>query len=233
MTLPHPQRFSLGSTLLFITTLCASAGWWGANQRTERAIREAVQLRMQLTQYQAELGELSVIDTAKVHAIGLRMRPEDRGRWKWRIYVPPGRTWQLLLVDSPAALDRNGVQAQLRGDQAGSSPLAAPVSAGEFVLEAVIIPPGDDTRPSYLACAINGQRCAELPLSGVDWVAAYDSRFSVGPNDRSVWEPGEQALLLALSPAGAAADQDAQMLAIWLWESSPPEPGEAWSPATR
>lgn len=201
--------------MLFLCTVAAVAAWWGANQRAERAIQEAVRLRMQLQQYQAELGELSVIDPTKVHAIGLRLRPEDQQRWKWRIFLPPKRKWQLLLVDGAQALDRGAILQQFQGHGATNQIMAVEVQPGEFLMEAAIISREADKPQLALSCAINGRPCLELPLPEFD-TAKYDLEVTVGPNDRHVWEPGEQPLLLSLREVSTSTAT--RTIAIWLWE---------------
>ncbi len=219
------RRFSLAAALLFVATVGALAAWWGANQRMERAVREARQLRVQLEQYQAELGQLSVIDPTKVHAIGLRMRPEDGMRWKWRVYLPPTRVWKLVLVAGPQSGNRNVIGRQLQGEAESNRMAVVNVAAGAFVMEAAVVPGNADQAHYILACAIDGRPCGELQLSAFNAAADYDQELTVGPNERSVWEPGERPLLLSLRQANGQAERQTEgtaatkSLAIWLWES--------------
>jgi hypothetical protein len=128
-------------------------------------------------------------------------------------------------------LDRDAISLQLQGHVEPGLMAVAAVPQGEFVMEAAIVPRNGDGQQSVLVCAINGQPTAELQLSDFDAAAEYDSQFSVFSNDRSVWEPGEQALLLSLREAGSSAA--ARTVAIWLWESPSPDPRNSQSQAAR
>jgi hypothetical protein len=215
-----PQRFSLLSLLLLFTTIVAAAGWWAPQRKAELAWNEVRMLRQKLDQYQAELGELHVVDETKVHAIGLRRAPEDTLRWKWRVFIPPEADFRLYLrtdyvptvgtVRDPS----RGISHQLQGNR-------------ELLIEAAIVQRSE--ADWALVSAINGKPTLEerLPWYQPD---ANDSRPSldlsqvVGPDDRNVWEPGETAVLIlakSLSETGGQQSNTSAGFAIWLSEIKP------------
>jgi hypothetical protein len=79
-------RFSLG-TLLFMTAILALA------VTVWQLYGELVPLRAEVRRLRDEVGELSMDDKAKLYAI--RVRAGEDFTWKWRVWVPEGRAYEI------------------------------------------------------------------------------------------------------------------------------------------
>jgi len=79
-------RFSLFSALLLMTIV-------GLVIVVAQLWREVAPLRADVRRLRDEVGALSVDDKTKLHAI--RVRTPDEFVWKWRIWIPEGRAYQL------------------------------------------------------------------------------------------------------------------------------------------
>ncbi len=85
-------RLSLLSALLLMTILgmgCVIVLQW----------REVGPLRAELRKLRNEIGVLTIDDPLKLHAIQLRTT-EDDNVWKWRVWIPEGKEYQLNLANS-------------------------------------------------------------------------------------------------------------------------------------
>ncbi len=93
-------QFSLFTLLLVAIIACVVAAYFGTawrlaeagttieRQKTELAVRDA-----EIVKLSAELGKLTIQDPSKVHILALPSK-ED-WHWRWRIYLPPGKTWRI------------------------------------------------------------------------------------------------------------------------------------------
>lgn len=79
-------RFSIFSALLLMTILALTIV-------VVQLWREVSPLRADVRRLRDEVGALSVDDKTKLHAI--RVRTPDEFVWKWRIWIPEGRVYQL------------------------------------------------------------------------------------------------------------------------------------------
>ena len=189
------RRFSLLSLVLLMTTIGALAGWIGAIQQTSKARQETLRLRREVEQYRAELGQLDVADTTRVHAIGLRRDPQDQNRWKWRVYLPTGAAYRL----------------EIETDQRQSVDVH---SAGEVIIEAQLATQQDNTW--WLNLAIDGTPLSRAALPGYTLGKPLWFPRLVGPNDRSVWERAERPVLIEARYATETDGEAEAGFAIWL-----------------
>ncbi len=82
-------RFSLGTLLLLMALAAVGVTVW-------QLYRELVPLRAELRRFRDEAGSLSIDDPTKLHAI--RLQSLDDSTWKFRIYVPKGQRYGLVLT---------------------------------------------------------------------------------------------------------------------------------------
>jgi hypothetical protein len=192
------HRFSLLSLVLLVTAVAALAGWIAALRQANLARRETLVLRREVERFRAELGDLQVVDTTRVHAIGLRRAPAEKRRWKWRVYLP-------------TAFDSHLV---VQTDRTQSIDLPA---SGEVVIEAQLSSRGGDAWQLDLAIDGAPVATAAVPWFVEDTVLSY--RALVRPNDRSVWEQAERPVLIEATNA-INGDDDARF-AIWIERDEP------------
>jgi hypothetical protein len=93
-------QFSLWTLLLVAIIACVVAAYFGtawrlaeasatiSRQKTELATRDA-----EIAKLNAELGKLIIQDPGKVHILALPSK-ED-WHWRWRVYLPPSKTWKI------------------------------------------------------------------------------------------------------------------------------------------
>ena len=99
---PQPRwrwQFSLFTLLLVAIMACVVAAYLGTARRLEEAKaaidRQKAELAArdaEIAKLGAELGILTITDPSKVHILALRSK-ED-WHWRWRVYLPPGKTWK-------------------------------------------------------------------------------------------------------------------------------------------
>ncbi len=99
---PRPRwrwQFSLFTLLLVAIVACVVAAYLGTARRLEEAnatvSRQNAELKArdaEIAKLEAELGILTITDPSKVHILALRSK-ED-WHWRWRVYLPPGKTWK-------------------------------------------------------------------------------------------------------------------------------------------
>jgi hypothetical protein len=90
-------RFSLLSALLLMTVVCLAIV-------TAQLWREIGPLRAEVRRLRDEVGVLSIDDPTKVSAI--RVRTNEDYTWKWRIWVPDGRSYAIKY--SGESIPKNG-----------------------------------------------------------------------------------------------------------------------------
>jgi hypothetical protein len=96
------RQFSLLSLLLLFVIACLIAGYVGQMRRMEDARRELARRDMTIQRLRRDLGldedvnsALDVQDPTKLHAAAL---PDwDENEWRWKVYLPPGKTWRMRL----------------------------------------------------------------------------------------------------------------------------------------
>ncbi len=98
---PRPRwrwQFSLFTLLLVAIVACVFAAYLGTARRLAEASatisRQKAELdaqKVEIAKLEAELGKLTIKDPSKVHILALPSK-ED-WHWRWRVYLPPGKTW--------------------------------------------------------------------------------------------------------------------------------------------
>ena len=124
-------RFSLLSLCGLVAVACIAAAWYGMRQRERLALEKAASLEAtvksqsaEINRLRAELGYLTIGDRSKVNV--LMHNSDDENHWKWRVYLPPGKNWNLCfgLGEVP-----------LRGFE-GVRHSATTTQSGEYTIEA-------------------------------------------------------------------------------------------------
>lgn len=128
-------QFSLFTLLLVAIIACVVAAYFGTawrlaeagttieRQKTELAVRDA-----EIVKLSAELGKLTIQDRSKVHILALPSK-ED-WHWRWRIYLPPGKTWKITEALGPKVPLQGFDMSQLPHSSSSGSH-----SDGEFTAE--------------------------------------------------------------------------------------------------
>ncbi len=78
-------RFSLLSFLLAVTVICLALSHWNNSLKLVAAMAELRKLR-------DEVGNLSIEDRSKFHAIAIES--DEPNTWRWRMFVPKGVRYQ-------------------------------------------------------------------------------------------------------------------------------------------
>jgi hypothetical protein len=94
---PRRPRFSLLTSLLVMTIVGLAIGVW-------QLWREIAPLRADLRRLRDEVGALSIDDRTKPCAI--RVRANDEFTWKWRLWIPEGRSY--ILKYASEQIPQNG-----------------------------------------------------------------------------------------------------------------------------
>jgi hypothetical protein len=87
---PRRARFSLATLLLVMALAALGVTVW-------QLYAELVPMRVELRRLRDEVGELSIEDKTKLNAIAVRTK--EPFTWKWRVWIPSGRKYQLHYAD--------------------------------------------------------------------------------------------------------------------------------------
>lgn len=93
-------QFSLATLILLVTIAALLVALWTTSQRWKKDVAELQRLR-------SLVGELTISDPDKVHAI--RVPTTGELKWQWRVYLPEGREFMLRLITGE--VPRTGVPA--------------------------------------------------------------------------------------------------------------------------
>jgi len=98
---PRRLRFQFSlATLLWLTTLAVCLAALLAMYRELRQARDDLRAaRDEVQKYRGEMGFLDVTDRSKIYARGLKII-SSANKWSWRVFVPQGRQFRLLLATS-------------------------------------------------------------------------------------------------------------------------------------
>lgn len=127
-------QFSLLSLLGIVIIGCLAAAWFGERRRSEEAQAEVRRNEAEIRELRIALGILddepnflTIADKKHVH---VRAIPTgDELHWRWRIYLPPGPTWDIQLSE--------GEQWDARREQyMGGGGGTSIKQSGEFMLDA-------------------------------------------------------------------------------------------------
>jgi hypothetical protein len=139
-------QFSLATLILLVTIAALVVALWTTSQRWKKDVAELQKLR-------DLVGELTISDPDKVHAI--RVPSTGQLKWQWRVYLPAGRQFRLRLItgDVPrAGVPAPGKAVGMYGflDCSGEFLLSANVEKnrrGTWVLAASAPPSWDGSNP--------------------------------------------------------------------------------------
>jgi hypothetical protein len=130
-------RISLSSALLLMTII-------GVAMVIFLQWREVGPLRAEVRGLRTELGQLNIDDSTKACAIQLQTGAPRH--WKWRIYLPPGGTYEQLCysgtLPSPKEYRDKAWFDRVKNGGVGSGTMSG-IETGEFTLEAKLDKDGD------------------------------------------------------------------------------------------
>ncbi|HUE72404.1 MAG TPA: hypothetical protein VMP01_16080 [Pirellulaceae bacterium] len=134
MTAPHDSppvrkswlRFSLASLFLLTALICVTTAYLLQRRELNRKDAEIRQYRIDLGLLDDRPGVLVVDDPSKVYVAALPSF--EPLRYRWRVYVPPGKQWMLQLRRGEFTDD------EVRGSGAGTDLKVS----GEFLLELAV-----------------------------------------------------------------------------------------------
>lgn len=218
-----PLQFSLWTLCLVVAAACVAAAWYGMRQRERAAIADAQRLRAQVSRQQeeisslrAELGYLTISDKSKVHVLKLES-PNDY-HWQWRIYLPPGRKWQLC-----SGLGKVPLRGRKNFPHGWSS-----VDDGEFTLQVYFDRDEDGLRRFNVRRGNGGKTSYTFPEEEFQQLkkAGY-STSTTGTSQTEVRDPGAPIELIRLrqyrqipGPPGsqsfASSDEPEFGILVWI-----------------
>lgn len=123
------RSFSILSLLLLIALAGVLCAWWLEGKNTA-----AVTEKLKQTQARLELheGHLDIDDSSKAHAVAVKDLVQPRMRWKWRVYLPPGKKYRLHWTDFDIPAD--GI-IKAENNEPDRSYGGSTEYSGEFVVE--------------------------------------------------------------------------------------------------
>lgn len=196
-------RFSL-TTLVLLTTVVAMgitiATLW----------RELAPLRAENRRLRDEVGELSIEDRTKLHAI--RVANTGELIWKWRVWLPAGRRYRLRSDGGPLQVSEEGFP-----EEGGSMYLEPPESPGEEIWVEYRIRQDRDGK-------WRGSMRTRQGSVGADshaWVGAGNMSTTAGVGESTVVaKPDERFLLARFRTADVSNSQDmpdpADGFMVWI-----------------
>ncbi len=93
---PRRPRFSLRTLLLLTTIAALGVAVWKLGS-------EVVPMRAEVRRLRVEVGDLVVEDESKLYAI--QAHTDSELTWKWRMWIPPGKSYRIRCVDGPVPKD--------------------------------------------------------------------------------------------------------------------------------
>jgi hypothetical protein len=194
-------RFSLRSLVAVVTLVAMVLVIW-------RLYAELVPLREENRRLRSELGELSIDDETKFHAILMPQANPNEFTYKWRIWVPEGRSYQLQFASG--TIRKQGFP---QGYSNGIS-ISAP---GEHWIEYRVFRDADSGR------WIDMLYTRDASVSGSyqpwpDWSERVGTGASVGDSTR-VFEPGSRVELVRwrISQAKSSAQIEDPSAGYMIW----------------
>jgi hypothetical protein len=180
-------RFSLLNLFLFATIVCLAVALWRSQAHLKSVTQEVLRLR-------AEMGQVYVSDPNKVHAI--QVRQTEDGSSRWRLYLPPGRTFAIhCYCGQYPWLKGQSIEQWLKGVTAHyycAGTESGGLLSGELTLDAILVKKNDQW---HLQIPPIGE---ESVYTSDDWLSDSRTRFTwgkVGASEQSVFERGEPILL--------------------------------------
>lgn len=196
---PRRPRFSL-LALLLLTTVVALAVVVALQWRELQPLRDEVR------RLRNEVGELTVDDPGKFHAI--RVETDNRFEWKWRIWIPAGARYKLHAVSE-------AVPAAGYPEPEGTISLSEP---GEHVVRYLIRRDPRDDR-WYGALTVGTTSVGKDRHDWVEWNSTMSQSAGVSRTTRE-FEPSETVLLYRLRVADSDKTDEiadpAPGFLIWL-----------------
>ena len=176
---PRRFQFSLATLFVVFTIAAVLIAGWAASRRLDDAAAE-------IQKYRNEVGQLTIADRQRVHAIGVRVT--GRLEWKWRVYLPENRRFQLRLVTG--GVPQRGTPEP--GESLGSSmPFQG---SGEFLVLAKV---EKDYRGEWGLAANTPDFVVFSPIPSFDWLQRGGWGASeIGPGGTNSVEPGQPMVLL-------------------------------------
>jgi hypothetical protein len=191
-------RISIFSALLLMTIV-------GMAIVIAQLWREVGPAREEIKRLRAEVGHLSIDDPKKAYAIAVPTSEEDT--WKWRIYLPPGRTYTLhersgrQLPQPSQHPGKTWFDAVLRAGSGGSSSGSA--IQGELSFEAKLIQKDDRwvlvtnyTKSDGSSSTRGGGTDSIYPDEWLSERRSRPTRSDVPSVGQKEFEPGQPILLL-------------------------------------
>lgn len=161
-------RFSLLNLLLLLTAMSTGgAGYliWRGNVQLKQ---ENALLHVQNLELRKRYGEFTVDDPSKIYAVSLRERfptPGNPWQWRWRVYLPQGKTHQLSFYNG--LIPKSGVP-----KATGVPPVVLPMRAGENYVAFSIYHDGYEWRETL---TVNGSG-SDGPFRNQPWMTWANGR---------------------------------------------------------
>ena len=220
-------RFSLLSALLMVTIV-------GLSIVLVQLWREVEPLRAEVRRMRTELGMLNVDDPAVAQAI--QIGTGDSDRWKWRVYLPPGRKYELRCCSGripPATQGTN--RAWLDAVKNSTSGSSGTCRDGEFVLAFGVIK--EDDVWYVTSSEGNGKNFGKTSVDG-DWLSQpmRSTTSMTSMENATKFAPGEPILLFSTiaytrTPTGWIPPQGTtDGIVVWIEQQSPVAAGSPTSP---
>jgi hypothetical protein len=222
-------RFSLATLILAATIVCLLVALWATSRRLQETRLELALAQDELQKYRNELGYLTISDSNKVHAIGVRT--PGRLRWRWRVYLPENRRFRLHTVTG--GVPKDGIAAP--GKRTGMS---STIQSGECLLHAYV-ERGHNGKWLLFVDKPSGSGSVSIPENEGRWVeeGLGWSIQQIKPGSMQVFEPGRPAVLLRLRvhtivekhedgrTSQRAPEEPCDGLMIWIEEEPASQPG--------
>jgi len=172
-------QFSLATLILFVTIVALLVALWTTSQRWKKDAAELKRLR-------ALVGELTISDPDKVHAI--RVPTTGELKWQWRVYLPEGREFVLRLITGE--VPRTGVPAHAYGVRSYLD------RSGEFLLSANV---EKDRRGTWVLAGSAPRWNFSHPLQNDEWARGGGWSFSEIELGKTISvEPGTPLVLVCV-----------------------------------
>jgi hypothetical protein len=162
--------------------------------------REVGPLRKEVHKLRQFVGELSIDDHTRIHAI--EVRQPNPNLWRWRLFLPPGAQYKLVEFGGPlpprGKLSNKHWLAALRNASIGSSEYLNEQFQGEFTLDVSLAPVEGGWRFQIFGLGSDAQSHYTF---ADNWPGRMgrSERSDIWPAQQRVFPPGEPILLLHLS----------------------------------
>lgn len=196
-------QFSLATLLLFSALAVLLVALWTTSRRWKDDAAE-------LQKFRDQVGELTISDPDKVHAIGVPT--VGALKWQWRVYLPRSRRFRLYLVTGK--VPKNGTS----GPGKAVPSMYSPIRSGEFLLSASV---QKNYRGDWVLGASAPDWNGSSPFQNEDWLNRGGRTISqIGLGKTQSVDPGTPMVLVRLrvDQGGRAPETPCDGLMIFIQE---------------